>query len=652
MKTAKRIIQILLLLAIVTAAVALCGCGKKGDVDTSGMYLVVYHSNGGYLGNKTATERKLFCQPGSKIPNYPSDYNVPSYTVSSLGLAMRSGYDLLGWYTSAEYTTAVDGLYIALNAEAGSGVYEFDPQGGFVKKHIADENGEYIYVYFEEPAAKEEGDPEDRYVLITPQLDGEGHDQLTVEPGFYICNSAADWGEITDDLLRATYEAAFARRQYSATEAKGQSGWQVFADFSAADQTLFADFSKYVYRFAAAEASDAELDHYALVSGHASIWDVFVESDSGNYAFSGGNFVRVDDGDKIPGAQYYAVSDRYVFNSDTTVGFDRYDMVVDYWSFSEDRVTEDVCTWDGEKYVLHLYAHWEKQKTVFYHYNNGTGQVDESTTRLLDDNRTSVKLRAGEVIGRKEIIPQYAGHTFVGWSKSETAYEPWNFAADVFPSDAQEMHLYAYYVDGVYLRVTSARGLENIRNNPSGKFLIAEDIDLRGATLTESPFKLGSAQVFTGEILSFGKKISNFTMTLKATKAQREDAANTVISAALIPIARGAKISGLTIEASISCSGLPGGTGGGEPTRLLFTASGLIGHAEAGDSATVVDDCHISLTFVERELQSTAYLYDYTVGDVAAVAEAGALTVTNCTSVLDVAGLTGSVEIRTNKLAD
>lgn len=640
MKTAKRIIEIFIFLAVIAAALALCGCGKKGDVDTDGMYLVVYHGNGGYLGNKTATERKLFCWPDSKIPNYPSDYNTSAYTVSSLGLAMRSGYELLGWYTSAEYTTSAAGQYIALDTAAGYGVYESNAQGGFVKKYMADDHGEYIYVYFEEPAANGENDPEDRYVLITPQLDGEGHDQLTVASGFYICNGAADWSEIADDVLRDAYEAAYNRRQYSAAEARAQSGWQIFADLSAADQTLFADFATYVYRFAAAEAGDEALDHYALVSGHASIWDVFIESDNGDYAFEAGNFTKVAPGDKVPGTQYYAVSDNYVFNGDNTNGLERYDMVVDYWSFSEDRVTQDVCTWDGEKYVLHLYAHWERKSSVYYHYNNGTGQIDLSTTRLLEDNRTSVNLHAGEVIGRKELIPQYADHTFVAWSKSETAYEPWDFANDVFPAGEQELHLYAYYIEGTYTRVVSAKGLENIKNDPTGKYLIAEDIDLGGKTLTASPLGLTSDQTFTGEILSFGKTISNFTIKLSPKKEQSLNT-DKVVFAALVPKAQGARISGLCVDFSITCGKL---VGMGDPATVIrLCGSGLVGEVLAGQG-TVIENCNVTLSAAVSPADAynngASYSYDVTVADCAAAGDN--LTVTACTSVVTTDALTGT----------
>jgi len=635
MKTAKRIVLIFIFLVVLASVLTLCSCRKKGDVDTSGMYLIVYHGNGGYLGNKTATERKLFCNPGSKIPNYPADYSVSAYTVSSLGLAMRQGYELLGWYTSAEYTTKANGLYIALETADGYGVYTDDDAGNYVRKPVADENGRFIHVY---SAATEES--EDHFVLLVPQLDGSSNDLLPVEPGFYVCNSTDDYSGIADDVLRGAYEEAYARGTYTAAGALALSGWQFFDDLDDAGQALFADFPRYAYRMVAAEAGDEPLTHYALAAGHASIYDVFIEDDAGNYAFDGTDFIKVADVDKVPGEQYYTVSEFYVFDGDTTAGLARYDMVVDYWDFATNYVTEDKCTWDGEKFVLHLYAHWVKKSTVYYHYNNGTSQVDTATTRLLEDNRSYAGLRPGEVIGRKEIIPQYADHTFVGWSKSETAYEPWDFENDVFPEGQQELHLYAYYIEGTYTRVVSAKGLGKIKDNPAGKYLIADNIDLGGQTFTVSPLGLTETQVFTGEIVSFGKSITNFTLKLAPNK-NKAAAGEVAGTAALIPTACGARISGLTVEYTVACEALKILPVGVDAIQLC--ASGLVGSVLAGD-ATLIENCSVTLTAATSPADAyndpAKCAYHVTVGDV--VAAGDNVTVTGCTATVTTDDLTGA----------
>ena len=634
MKFCKRLLPVLgliLLLAALTAVLG--GCGKKSDVDTSGMYLVVYDGNGGFLGDKTRTVRKLFCYPGSKIPGYPSDYTPNQYTVSSLGLATRQGYNLLGWYTSAEYTLSATGDYLELKTEDGYGIFESKAGGTYVYKPVADEAGSLIYIYMEPSKAAEDAEP-DTYILLVPQYDGENQPLLTVAPGFYICNSEADCAAIEDETLRQFYTEAYAAKVYTKAEAEKYGGYRSFAELTAAEQTTFADFPRYTYRYLAADAGDEGLDHYALVSGHASLFDLFVDDEAGEYVEKNGGYVKATAEDAE--LRHYKVADRFVFTGDTTEGMARYGMVAHYWDFANNHVTEDQCQWDGEKYVLRLYAHWEKKLTVNYHYENGTGQVDEATTKLLDDNITEVSLHSGQTIGRKEIVPLYAGHTFVGWSKSATVYDPWDFADDVFPEGTISLDLYAYYVEGEYTRIVSAKGLAEIGKNPAGKYLIVNDLDLGGATLTTSPFGLTDAQVFTGEILSFGRTISNFTLKLSPQKNKLASEEATI--GAPIPVADGAKISGLNLSFTIACDKLKG-MGSADKTVYL-AAAGLIGKELDGESASTIRDCNLELN--ARPLaddiyaaSDTAYTYQITVGDLVAV---GIVTAENCHSMLNADG--------------
>lgn len=628
----KRLIPVLVLVLILfAAATALIGCGKGSDVDTSGMYQVVYDGNGGFLGNKTSTMRKVFCYPNSKIPDYPVTYGSSQYTVSSLGLAMRQGFTLLGWYTSADYSETENGTYLELKTENGYGIYEADSNGTFVYKTIADESGPLIFVFAEAPQTRSDdsgAEPaQNSYILLLPTFDEEGNALLSVTPGFYICNSEADYGDIADDALREAYAAAFATRTYSEATVNGLKGYRLFADLSAEYQELFGDFERYRYSYVPAEPEDQALDHFSLVSGYASIYDLFSEDENGSYVEMNGFYALAADGDEdLP---HYSVTDRFVFTGESTAEMPRYDIVANYWNFAEDRVTEDKCEWDGEKFVLRLYAHWERKNTVYYHYENGTGQVDESTTRLLEDNRTAVNLHSGEVIGRKEIIPLYAAHTFVGWSKSAEAYDPWDFANDLFPEGAVELHLYAYYVEGTYTRIISKSGLSAIGSNPAGKYLIVNDLDLGGMTYSASPFGLKENQVFTGEILSFGKTISNFTISLTPSQAQQEDSQVTV-TAAPIPVAEGAKISGLNLQFTVVCKRAAKDSPIASNKNLSLRASGLIGKAQ-GETATTVENCTVDLT-IRADSGFTAtgkFTYRYSFGDFVAV---GDIELSGCAS--------------------
>jgi|GEM_PF-1521862 len=621
-------------------------CAGVIDIDTSGMYLVIYNGNGGYLGNKTATVRKLYCYPGSKIPDYPVDYSTNQYTVSSLGLAMRSGYQLMGWYTNADYALDDNAGYIRLEAADGNGVFVNSVDGAYVRKYVADENGNSVFVYFEEGAESEEGEEPtpDTYIFLFADPEADEEHIITVESGFYICNGPEDISEIDDDALRAAYKEAYNTRTYSASQAASVSGWQFFADLADEYKVLFSGLERYSYTFAEALESDEDLDHFDLTDGYASIYDIFISNDNGNFIYSDGNYVKAE-GEIDESVQRYSVSDTYVFSGTTTAGMQRYDATMHYWDFAKDVVTEDICTWDGEKYVLNLYAHWEKKNTVYYHYNNGTGQVDEITTKLLSDNITYVNIVPGDTIGKKEIIPGFVGHTFVGWSKSASSYVPWDFDNSVFPNGTTELHLYAYYVDGEYTRITSAAQVSKIGEDPAGKYLIVNDIDLGGEKVS-SLFGLSEDTPFTGELFSLGNRIGNFTMELVATKRQLP---TDLVGVSPIPRASGAKITGITLDYEILVSDT---TSGGIRLPKMFYCSGLVGYADKAKT-TSIDNCSVFMTVKSKTptaLESDVAIYNFTISDYAAVDPEG-VKITGCTSSVNVDELVGGVVITLNVLA-
>ena len=94
-----------IILFVLTLVFLFMGCTTGSETaDYSDMLLVVYDGNGGFLGNKTHTTRKLRVMPNSKIPKYTSDYEPDPYKVSSLGVAIRDGYSLKGWYLEENAT--------------------------------------------------------------------------------------------------------------------------------------------------------------------------------------------------------------------------------------------------------------------------------------------------------------------------------------------------------------------------------------------------------------------------------------------------------------------------------------------------------------------------------------------------------------------
>ena len=631
--TAKRFLIILLFVGMMLTALLLVGCSRNSDIDTSGMYLVFYHGNGGYLGNKTATVRKLYCEEGSKLPDYPlnGDYSKGNYTVSGLGVATRSGYNLVGWYMSdaVSYVENDGGHYVYLSTDDGCGVYTQDLNGTFVRKPVEDPEGTVIFVYFEQPPEEEEQEGEEaktyKYILIAPEYDDEGNLKFIMENGFgfYVCNSPEDYENITDTDVKAAYEAAYndGKGVYSEETARSASGYRDLAEIPAAMRERFASFEKYSYKYVAAEAGDAELDHYLLSSGYVSTYDLFVEDENGVYDAEKGEFVKIADEDRQEGKSYYTVADDYIFNKDGTTGMQRYNMGVEHWSFTEDRVTKDKCVWDEERqaYVLHLYAHWEKKFTVYYHYNNGTDQVDPMTTRMIGNTQNTEDIRPGGTIDRKGNEPKYAGHTFVGWSRSATEYIPWNFESDVFPDGVAELHLYAYYLEGEYTRITTKAGLQKIKENLAGKYLIGDSIDYGGEVFEGSPLGLTEGQVFTGEIRAFGNTISGFTITLKHSNTNQAQ----TITAALFPKTLGAVIEGLNVEFSVKITNPPkilDMTGEG----LKMACAGLIG--DAGEESTVTG-CGVKMTLIDAFAKDAKC--EVTVADIAAK---GNVKIENCTA--------------------
>ena len=629
------------------AALILTGCGRRGEIDTSDMYLIIYDGNGGYLGNKAAQVRKLYCYPGSKIPDYPIDYAENQYTVSSLGLAMREGYQLLGWYSSATYKENASGEYIYLSTEDGNGVYEDKADGKYVRNYIKDENGDHIFIYVEQ-AASEEGAPAPIYVFIAPEAEGDAPD-VGIEPGFYVCNGYETINDIDNDEVREAYRKAYETKTYTKAQADARGGWHLIEELTADDRALYAGLPRYIYTFTEATEDDAALDHYDLVSGYASLYGVFTEDDAGGYVFYEGNYEKLNgDGEHDAGTRY-SKNEKYVFTSDTTAGYDRYEATMDYWDFAEMTVEKEDCTWDGEKYVLTLHAHWEKKNTVYYHYENGTGKVDEATKKLLADNISYVPLTPGATIGKKEIVPGYVGHTFVCWSKTAGEYDPWDFANDVFPEGSTELHLYAYYVEGTYTRITTVKGLSEVGKNPSGKYLLANDIDLSGQTYTASPLNLSESSVFTGEFLAFGHKITGVAYNLNPSK--KYVGGDSVLSASLFPNVCGARIEGLSVEAEFVISGLTSKEDPSFKENIRICCSGIVGRAleTSGDvsGATAVSDCSAVMTVrpkTANALNSSAYRYVIDVGDFVVYGEENAV-VSGCVSDVDASQITGSVTL-------
>ena len=384
--------QILIIIMLVFT-ISLAGC-SGGEIVEEDKYIVVYDGNGGYLGNKTYTYRKLEVSENSIIPKYLSEYAKDDpYVVSSLGLATRQGFNLMGWYLeeNAQYAPNPTGTFVYLDLEDGNGVYNINDEGDYVYGYILDENGPLIFINVE-PIG--ENDPE-----TTEYIFYNGGNGL----GFYIYNSEdADHVEVYD-----------VDGGYSPSELTGYVGYLIFDDLTEAEKTLFAGIPRYRQAFYEYTEADEGLLRYNLESGYVNYESLYELSLEGDYVNNQGTYELYDsENPDHADLDRYKIAQRYVFTPTTEVDVPaklaRYNAEITYWDFESDRVNEDMT----------LLAHWERKLTV--NYIQMSGQTTSVTTKQNETNTGQVNLVAGEVIGKLETIPTYPEYTFVGWSTSET----------------------------------------------------------------------------------------------------------------------------------------------------------------------------------------------------------------------------------------
>ena len=606
-------IQKILILIMFILTAGLVGC-SGGEVVEEDKFIVVYDGNGGYLGNKTNTFRRLEVAENSKIPKYLSDYAQDPYVVSSLGLATRQGYNLLGWYLeeNAEYAPNPNGAYVYLDLEDGNGVYTINDEGEYVYGYILDEFGPLIFINVE-PIG--ENDPE-----TTEYIFFNGGNGL----GFYIYNSE-------DAAHVEVYEVDGG---YEPSELTKYVGYLQFEDLTTAEKELFQDIPRFRQDFYEYTEVDEGLTRYNLESGYVFFDTIFEAKADGEYVDNEGVYELYDAENPLHAdLDRYTISNRYVFTASTETAtpsdLDRFNADITYWDFEVDRVTKDMT----------LIAHWGRKLTV--NFIQMSGQVTVITTKQNESNTAAVSLVTGETIGKLETIPTYPGHTFVGWSTSESEYIPWDFVNDVYPAGISELNLYAHMIQGEYTRISSASGLAKVVENPNANYLLVSDIDLKGAIFDNaSPlgFTLKTAVntvnvPFTGEFVSMGYKISNFTLNVK--NAQKELLADkgVVIVSALFPYVQNAKITGVIVENAFAVLST---TSTATTVVCSLGAAGIVGTALEG--TTIITDVHIELTITTN----SENVIDYPVYVGEMIARGAENTViTESTAVFDYSGITG-----------
>jgi hypothetical protein len=574
----KHSFRLVLLFIVLTVIPFLSGCVNIGNVDQDRAdHLVIFDGNGGYLGNKTNTIRKLQVFENSKLPKYLSTYSQDPYVVSSLGLATRQGYVLLGWYLpeNATYTQNPNGSYVYLDVAEGNGIYNLAEEGAYVFGYVERANGRLIFIYVEE-MIEDVHDPDTAEYIYYNGSNGFG---------FYIYDE--------DNAEQAAVYEETGGRTPSQVSKYGKS-YLIYAELSVDEKTLFQDILRYNQEFYEYTDADAGLDRYDFESGYAYLDTMLVKDAEGEYVFILGEYeVYDEENPDHEELDRYTTGIRYTFVPTDTIQtpteLPRYNATITYWNFETDRVTSDIT----------LMAHWERKLTVYYVQQSG--QITQITTKRNATNTADIDLVQGELIGRLETIPLLTGYTFVGWSTSNEEYIPWNFATDVFPSDVRSLYLYAHMIEGTYTRINSAVGLARVAENPAANYILTTDIDLQGAVFSNaSPLGFvirttvnAENTVFSGEFLAYGKTIKNFTLRVTNNQKRLVSTAGVKAITGLFPFVQDAKIEGLNVEGAtiLFVTDTPAR---GDVTCELGGA-GIIGTALSG--TTIVSGCSVDLIF-------------------------------------------------------
>lgn len=608
--------------------ITIAGCGSGGEeVDYDKLILVTYDANGGYLRNKVDTIRKLRVYMNSKLPNHNVDgENVP-YALASLGKAAREGYNLLGWYLeeNATYNEDANGDFVYLDRNYNNGIYTAKTDGEYVFKYTEDENGSYVFIYVEE-VNENDNINELKYIFF------KGSEGL----GFYKYDS--DNAEHADIYKKnGGFEAsklAYKRPSYL-----------FFKTLSEEDKKLFVEADRYNGSFELYTLGDDLFERYSLNSGYIQAEAMmYNDNEEGLYVYLNDKYELYDaENASHKDLDRYSIHPRYLFTPSEEVyspsDLTRYSISIKYWDFEKDRVSKDII----------LKAHWTKKITVEFHQAND--QIKTITTKMNDNKTKEVPLVRGETIGKLEAVPLLAGYTFVNWSTSPTEYLPWDFDTDVFPIDTTLLKLYAYMVEGTYTRITSSFDLAKVSIKPDDNYLLCNDIDLKGEVfINESPLGFivettlsPLINKFTGEFLSLGHEISNFT--LKVQNKQKSILKDSGITAVLglFPYVENAKIEGLIVtNVFVQIDNDQSGSN----IVCDLGAGGIIGTSLEGN--TIVNNISVDITFVKttsKILESIVY-----VGDIVGRGIENT-TITNSTANIDYTDLTnittGTLKVQT-----
>lgn len=612
LKKVSLMIAILMMVLLITG----CNIGDNNLPDLSDRYVVIYDGNGGVLGNKTFTTRKLLVKPGSKIPRYVQDYadtdKDDPYIISSLGVATRDGYKLLGWYREQDASYELDqyGKFVKLDVAAGNGIYNLNDEGNYVMKYNPDESGEYVYLTIEDaplsalPSLKYVYyESSNGYGLYIYDENDVNHREAyeKIENQFTLEEIQENIGSTSTYYVYEYLEEHFA--ELDEVDPKSNETYNKY-------KNILKNASRYTLVISEYTEADAGLDRYNLETGFVEVDAMMEERKNGNYVFLNDEYVLYDPADPDhQGLTRFQIGPRYVFTTngaiDSPSKMDKYAITIKYWDFEKDVVNEDMI----------LKAHWVKKCTVEFTWINASGNYETRTlTSKVDKNDLTkiIDFTNGQTIGKLSLIPNRPGYTFLGWSKSETEFIPWDFENDVFPMGTDTMKLYGYMIEGTYKVISTAEELRTVAQDPTKNYVLVNDIDLNGQVFRNtSPLgfvfnKANDVAEFTGEFLGLGYSIKNFKMVVEndnATLGHKK-------VLALFPRTKDAKITDLKVENCV----LEIDNSRNNPSDLGIAA--LIG--EALEGTTVINNVSLEVTYQVVNSSKTLNCKVY-VGDVVAV---------------------------------
>ncbi|HKM32839.1 MAG TPA: ZmpA/ZmpB/ZmpC family metallo-endopeptidase-related protein [Oscillospiraceae bacterium] len=219
----------------------------------------------------------------------------------------------------------------------------------------------------------------------------------------------------------------------------------------------------------------------------------------------------------------------------------------DQWDFDTDRISKELAIplqntsdSENEQYVINLYAYWIESPTIEF--------VDA-------DNHDEVLLKWNPTIGKPierptTTEPKKFGYTLLDYYLDEETTEKVTWGGDGISIDeivegtaeSSTITVYCKFIEGDYTRVRSISELEKIKDNLSGSYILANDLDFDGRKWENA------LKEFTGTLLGNGYTISNMTINALNRAAGVSAIQNKEVSFGLFSTLNAAKISDLNFK--------------------------------------------------------------------------------------------------------